>query len=75
MDAYNSNLDCTETINQFGVERPLFGWYECERLTHSQQQSQAPNAHKKEANNQTDLQSHNALGPPKLPSSQVPGLD
>ena len=46
MDAYNSYLDCTETINQFGVERPLLGWYECERLTHSQQQSQAPNAKK-----------------------------
>ena len=27
----------------------LWGEYECEILTHSQQQSQAPNAHKKES--------------------------
>ena len=28
----------------------------------------------KEANNQTDFQSHNALGPPKVPSLQALGL-
>ena len=28
----------------------------------------------KEANNQTDYQSHNALGPPKVPSLQALGL-
>ena len=29
----------------------------------------------KEANDQTDYKSHNALGPPKVPSLQAPGLD
>ena len=46
---------------------------ECEILTHSQQQPQAPKTHTK-ANNQTDYQSHNALGPPKVPSLQALGL-
>ena len=36
-------------------------------LTHSQQQPQAQKNSQKEANNQTDYQSHNALGPPKVP--------
>ena len=43
-------------MNQF------LAWNECEELTHSQQQPQAPNADKK-ANNQVDYQTHNALGP------------
>ena len=50
MDALNSNLDCNETINQFGVERTTFGFEEemnVKELTHSQQQPQAPKAHKK----------------------------
>ena len=51
-------------MNQF------LAWNECEELTHSQQQPQAPNAHKK-ANNQVDYQTHNALGPPKVPSLQA----
>ena len=42
-------------------------------LTHSQQQPQSPDADKK-ANNQTDYQSHNVLGPPKVPSLQALGL-
>ena len=44
---YNSNLDCNQTINQFGVEESVLGLEECEILTHSQQQPQVPNAHKK----------------------------
>ena len=42
------------------------GGNECEELRHSQQQPQAPKT-QKEANNQTDNQSRNALGPPKVP--------
>ena len=34
----------------------------------------APKKSQKEANNQTDYQSHNALGPPKVPSLQALGL-
>ena len=44
-------------------------------LTHSKQQPQGPNAHKRKPTvNQTDNQSHNALGPPKVPSLQALGL-
>ena len=49
MDALNSNLDCNQTIKQFGVET-TFGFevgMNVKELTHSQQQPQAPNAHKK----------------------------
>ena len=46
MDAYYSNLDCNQTINQFRVEDLVLGLEECEILSHSQQQPQAPNAHK-----------------------------
>ena len=49
MDVFNSNLDCNETINQFGVSDHFFGGNECEELTHSQQQPQAPKTHKKES--------------------------
>ena len=45
----NSNLDSNQTINQFGVEGLLLGPYECETLTHSHQQPQAPNAHNKKS--------------------------
>ena len=38
-----------QTINQVGVEESVLGLEECEILTHSQQQSQAPNAHKKKS--------------------------
>ena len=50
MDPLNSNLDCNQTINQFGVEKTTFGFevgMNVKALTHSQQQPQAPNAHKK----------------------------
>ena len=44
---YISNLDCNQAINQFGVEELVLGLEEGEILTHSQQQPQVPNAHKK----------------------------
>ena len=31
------------------LNEPIMDWYECEMLTHSQQQSQAPKTHKKES--------------------------
>ena len=47
---YNSNLDCNQTLNQFGVEELVLGLEEFEILTHSeQQQPQVPNAHKKKS--------------------------
>ena len=46
---YNSNLDCNQTIKQFGVEELLLGLEECEILKYSQQQPQVPNAHKKKS--------------------------
>ena len=49
MNAYNSNLDCNQTLNQIGVEGLVLGLEECEILTHSQQQPQVPNAHKKKS--------------------------
>ena len=44
---YNSNLDCNQKLKPLRVEGPLLVWYECEELTHSQQQPQAQNAHEK----------------------------
>ena len=67
MNATNQNLDCNETINQFGVESTSFGMgmnvKELTELTHSQQQPQAPKTHRKGVNSQGDYQNHNALGP------------
>ena len=42
-------MDCIQTINQFGVEDLVLGLEECEILTHSQQQPQVQNAHKKKS--------------------------
>ena len=68
MNATNQNLDCNETINQFGVESTSFGVgmnvKELTELTHSQQQPQAPKTHRKGVNSQGGYQNHNALGPP-----------
>ena len=48
MDPLNSNLDCNETINQFGVEcTNCWVGMNVKELTHSQQQPQAPKTHKK----------------------------
>ena len=49
----------------------LLGGNECEELTHSQQQPQAPNIHKKIVNSQVDYQNHNALGPPEVSPLQA----
>ena len=52
----------------------LWSGNECERaqtLTTTTTGSKNP---QKEANNQTDYQSHNALHPPKVPSLQALGL-
>ena len=50
MDARTQNLDCNETINQFGVEFTSFGvGRNVKEVTHSQQQPQAPKTHKKES--------------------------
>ena len=48
MDDLNSNLDCYQTINQFGVESTS-SWVgmDVKTLTHSQQQPQGPKTHKK----------------------------
>ena len=46
---YNSNFDCNQAVNQFGVEDLVVGLKECEVFTHSQQQPQVPNAHKKKS--------------------------
>ena len=47
MDPLDSNLDCNQTINQFGVEFGFEVGMNVKELTHSQQQPQTPNAHKK----------------------------
>ena len=49
---------------------PIVEWNECEMLTHSQQQSQAPTT-QKGVNSQVDYQNHNALGPPKVSPLQA----
>ena len=78
MDALNSNLDCNQTINQFGVEGPLLVLNECENsptLTHSQQQQQpqTPNAHKKKPTIRLTYRV-TMLWAPKVPSLQALGL-
>ena len=74
MDALNSNLDCNETINHFGVEGPLLVLNECENSHTLTTTTTGSKCSQKEANNQTDYQSHNALGPPKVPALQALGL-
>ena len=47
---------------------------ECERTHTLTTTTTGSKCSQKEANNQTDYQSHNALGPPKVPSLQGLGL-
>ena len=47
---------------------------ECEEITHSQQQPQAPKTHKKKPTIRLTTKSHNALCPPKIPSLKALGL-
>ena len=52
----------------------LFGGNECE-ITHTlTTTTTGSKCAQKGVNNQTDYQSHNALGPPKVPSLQALGL-
>ena len=44
---------------------------ECERTHTFTTETTGSKCSQKEANNQTDYQSHNALGPPKVPSLQA----
>ena len=71
---YNSNSDCNQTIKQFGVEGQLLVLKECENSHTLRTTTTGSKCSQKEANNQTDYQSHNALGPPKVPSLQALGL-
>ena len=71
---YNSNLDCNQTINQFRVEGPLLLLNECENSHTLTTTTTGSKCSQKEANNQSDYQSHNALGPQKVPSLQALGL-
>ena len=47
---------------------------ECERTHTLTTTTTGSKCSQEEANNQTDYQSHNALGPPKVPSLQALGL-
>ena len=71
---YNLDFDCNQTINQFGVEGPLFVLNECENSHTLTTPTTGSKCSRKEANNQTEYQSHNALGTPKVPSLQGLGL-
>ena len=50
----------------------LSGGNECEILTHSQQQPQAPKNSQKGVNRRVDNQNHNALPPPPPPPKVSP---
>ena len=51
-----------------------WSWNECERTHTLTITTTGSKNSQKEANNQTVYQSHNALGPPKVPSLQALGL-
>ena len=71
MDALNTNLDCNQTINQFGVEESVLGLGECEILTHSQPLPQAPNAYKKESTVRLTTRIPMLWAPPKVSPLQA----
>ena len=56
------------------LNEPLLVLYECENSHTLTTTTTGSKGSQKEANNQTDYQSHNALGPPKVPSLQALGL-
>ena len=56
------------------LNEPLLVLNECERAHTLTTTTTGSKCSQKEANNQTDYQSHNALGPPKVPSLQALGL-
>ena len=57
-----------------GLNEPTVGLNECEITRTLTTTTKGSKCSQKEANNQTDYQSHNALGPPKVPSLQALGL-
>ena len=71
---YNSNLNCNQTINQFGIEERLLVLNKCENTHTLTTTTTGSECSLKEASNQTDYQSHNALGPLNIPSLQALGL-
>ena len=74
MDTTTQNLDCNETINQFGVELTSF-WNgnECERTHTLTTTTKGSKNSQKEANNNTSNQK-SVLCPPKVPSLESIGL-
>ena len=63
MDATTQNLDCNQTSTNLELNEPLFILNECEK-THTLTTTTTGSKYaQKEANNQTNYQSHNALGP------------
>ena len=56
------------------LNEPVLSGNECERAHTLTTTTTGSKNSQKEANNQTDYQSHNALGPPKVPSLQILGL-
>ena len=56
------------------LNEQLLEWNECEKTHTLTTTTTGSKCSQKEANNQTDYQSHNALGPPKVPSLQALGL-
>ena len=74
MDPLNSNLDCNETINQFGVECISFGVEMNVKNSHTLTTTTTGTKNsQKEANNQTSNQ-NSVLCPPEVPSIQSLGL-
>ena len=66
MDALNSNLDCNETIYQFGVECTS-SWLGMNVNTHTLTTTTTGSKNsQKGVNSQVDYQNHNALGPKGL---------
>ena len=56
------------------LNEPVWSGNECERTHTLTTTTTGSKNSQKEANNQTDYQSHNALGPPKVSSLQALGL-
>ena len=56
------------------LNEPVLEWNECEKTHTLTTTTTDSKCSQKEANNQTDYQSHNALGSPKVPSLQALGL-
>ena len=53
------------------LNEPVLEWDECEKTHTLTTTTKGSKCSQKEANNQTHYQSHNTLGPPKVPSLQA----